>query len=51
MSSASNDKGRAYEYAWINVLYNRLSQIKNVQIINNSSLHANKRSWDLMSNE
>ena len=51
MSSASNDKGRAYEYAWINVLYNRLSQIKNVRIINNSSLHANKRSWDLMSNE
>lgn len=51
MSSASNDKGRAYEYAWINVLHDRLNQIKNVQIINNSSLHANERSWNLMSDK
>lgn len=51
MSSASNDQGRAYEYAWINVLYDRLSQIKNVHIVNNTSLHANERSWNLMSTE
>jgi len=51
MSNASNDMGRAYEYAWINVLYNRLINFKKVNIIDNSSFLANKKSWNLVSDE
>ena len=51
MSSSSNDQGRAYEFAWINALCERLSQIRNVTIVNNSSYHANERSWNLMNEE
>lgn len=51
MSSSSNDQGRAYEFAWINALCERLSQIRNVTIVDNSSYHANERSWNLMNEE
>lgn len=45
MSSNSNDKGRAYEYAWIKTLDNALSEIRKTEIVDNSSLEANKRAW------
>lgn len=45
MSSSSNDHGRAYEYAWLNALYNELSKIRQVQITKNSSFDANQRAW------
>lgn len=48
MSTNSNDQGRAYEYAWINALYNTLSAIQKTRIVNNSSLNANKRAWNMM---
>ena len=48
MSTSSNDQGRAYEYAWINVLNQALSKIRNTVIVSNSSLEANKRAWDIM---
>lgn len=51
MSANSNDQGRAYEYAWINTLYNALHEIRNTRIVNNSSLDANKRAWMVMSDE
>lgn len=51
MSTNSNDQGRAYEYAWINALYNALHEIRNTRIVNNSSLDANKRAWMVMSDE
>ena len=51
MSTNSNDQGRAYEYAWINTLYNALHEIRNTRIVNNSSLDANKRAWMVMSDE
>ena len=51
MSSSSNDQGRAYEFAWINALCDRLSQIRNVNIVDNSSYYTNERSWNLMSEE
>ena len=38
--------GRAYEYAWINALYNELSNKRVTSIVDNSSLEANKRAWD-----
>ena len=51
MSTSSNDQGRAYEYAWINVLNQALSKIRNTAIVSNSSLEANKRAWDIMPEE
>lgn len=51
MSAKSNDQGRAYEYAWINILYKALHKIRNTRIVNNSSLDANKRAWMVMSKE
>ena len=51
MSSNSNDRGRAYEYAWINVLNDELSRIRKTKIKDNSSLEANKKAWDTITND
>lgn len=51
MSTNSNDQGRAYEYAWINALYDALQTARETRIISNSSLDANKRAWSVMSEE
>ena len=51
LSTNSNDKGRAYEYAWINTLYEALAKIRDTKIIDNSSLQANKKAWDKMSDD
>lgn len=51
MSNESNNIGRAYEYAWMNALYNALKDIRKTTIIENTSLDANKKAWDLISNE
>ncbi|MCI8316494.1 MAG: HaeIII family restriction endonuclease [Lachnospiraceae bacterium] len=51
MSTNSNDQGRAYEYAWINILYRALSEIRRTRIVDNSSLQANKRAWAVMDND
>ena len=51
MSSASNDQGRAYEYAWIIALYDALRQKRKVRLNNNSSLDANRRAWNSMSSD
>ena len=51
LSTRSNDQGRAYEYAWINVLNEELKKHRSASIINNSSLEANKRAWDSMTEE
>lgn len=49
MSENSNNQGRAYEYAWMNVLYEALSKKRKAIIVNNSSLHANEKAWHAMS--
>lgn len=51
MSTSSNDQGRAYEYAWMNALYEALSAIRKTKIAHNSSLDANRRAWDSMDTE
>ena len=38
--------GRAYEYAWLEVLDKELSALRKTRIISNSSLRDNKRAWD-----
>lgn len=51
MSTSSNDQGRAYEYAWINALFNALDPIRKTGIVCNSSLDANERAWNAVSRE
>ena len=46
MSNKSNNQGRAYEYAWIHALFDKLVKTKQVTIVANSSYQANKRVWD-----
>ena len=46
MSNKSNNFGRAYEYAWIKILSEKLSTIRPTIVAENSGLHANKSSWD-----
>lgn len=48
MSTRSNDQGRAYEYAWINTIFDALQKSRKTTIVKNSSLEANKRAWNLM---
>ncbi|MBR0237447.1 MAG: HaeIII family restriction endonuclease [Thermoguttaceae bacterium] len=45
MSKNSNNQGRAYEYIWIQTLYEALYRRRKTRIIENSSLLANKKAW------
>ncbi len=45
MSTKSNDKGRAYEYACLQTLKGEIAKYRDVVILNNSSLQAAKRAW------
>ena len=51
MSTNSNDQGRAYEYAWITALFEMLDPIRKTGIVCNSSLDANKRAWNAVSQD
>ncbi len=50
-SKNSNTNGRAYEYAWINALYEAVSLHRNTTIINNSSLIANQNAWNIVGSD
>lgn len=49
MSNASNNQGRAYEYACINSLYDAIVLIRPVEIIRNSSYSAAESAWSTLS--
>ena len=51
MSRKSNDQGRAYEYAWIETLYSALREVRNTRIVDNSSLCANQKAWESISED
>ena len=51
MSTSSNDHGRAYEYAWITALFETLAPIRKTDIVCNSSLNANERAWNAISQD
>ena len=51
MSRASNDNGRAYEYACVIALYEAIKQHRTIQIVQNSSLEVSKSAWDKMSKQ
>lgn len=51
MSTKSNNNGRAYEYAWIQTLNNTLKKSRETCIVENSSLAANKKAWDIIDSD
>lgn len=51
MSRASNDNGRAYEYACVIALHEAIKQHRTIQIVQNSSLEVSKSAWDKMSKQ
>ena len=51
MSSKSNNQGRAYEYIFLNVLFDEISKIREVRIEKNSSFLASKKAWETLSEE
>ena len=51
MSSKSNNQGRAYEYVFLNVLFDEMSKIREVWIEKNSSFLASEKAWETLSEE
>lgn len=51
MSRKSNNQGRAYEYAWINALYEALRPMRATNIVANSSFKANLSAWNTLGKE
>lgn len=49
MSKLSNNQGRAYEFACLNVLHEAIAEIRSAKIIVNSSYEAAKNAWDTLS--
>ncbi len=48
MSDASNNQGRAYEFACLNSLYEAISNIRSARIIINSSYQAAENAWNTL---
>lgn len=46
MSKKSNNQGRAYEFAYLTILFDEIRKHRAVRITENSSYHAAKKAWD-----
>lgn len=46
MSSASNDRGRAYEYAFLTALHEAIAEHRDVYIVDNSQYRAARGAWE-----
>ena len=51
MSNKSNNQGRAYEYIFLNSLFEVISKIREVSIEKNSSFMASKQAWETLSSQ
>ena len=51
MSNKSNNQGRAYEFAWIEILNQALNEFGATKIIKNSSFESNRRAWNKINDE
>lgn len=51
MSVQSNNQGRAYEYVFINTLFEEINKIRPVTIEENSALFASRHAWEFVSQE
>lgn len=49
MSDQSNNRGRAYEYICLVVLSNKINEIRNAEIVENSAYYAACHAWKLIS--
>lgn len=49
MTRASNDQGRAFEFACLNALFEAISKIRQARIIENSSYAAAQNAWETLS--
>ncbi len=49
MSKKSNNQGRAYEFIYLQSLYEAIRELRSVKILNNSSFTAAKRAWNTLS--
>ncbi len=48
MPKASNNKGRAFEFACLNTLYDAISKIRSAKIVSNSSYTAAQYAWETL---
>ncbi len=48
MSSKSNNQGRAYEFAFLNILYKKISEVRCAEIEKNSSYFAAEKAWETL---
>ena len=48
MSRKSNDQGRAYEFACLNILYEEITKIRPAEIEKNSSYFAAEKAWNTL---
>ncbi len=48
MTKASNNKGRAFEFACLNTLYDAISKIRHAKIVLNSSYTAAQNAWETL---
>ncbi|MGC8001429.1 HaeIII family restriction endonuclease, partial [Salmonella enterica] len=48
MSNKSNNQGRAYEFICLLSLYEAIKQIRNANIIENSSYEAAHKAWNTL---
>ena len=51
MSNKSNNQGRAYEYIFLNSLFELISKIREASIEKNSSFMASKQAWETLSSQ
>jgi len=51
MSNKSNNQGRAYEYIFLNSLFEVISKIREASIEKNSSFMASKQAWETLSSQ
>lgn len=51
MSNKSNNQGRAYEFVWIEILYQALQNIRPIKIVKNSSFVSNKNCFEFLSED
>lgn len=51
MGNKSNNQGRAYEYIFLNSLFEVISKIREVSIEKNSSFMASKQAWETLSSQ
>nr|WP_265474659.1 HaeIII family restriction endonuclease [Mergibacter septicus] len=48
MSKKSNNQGRAYEFSYLTILFEEISEVRLAKIEKNSSFYAAERAWNTL---